>query len=138
MSGATPTYPITAVQDRLDLDLDGLKELLGISGTAEDVKLQLWLDTGKEEADAYCNNPFWEYDENFDYVDPPVELAIPNAIKTGIVEYVKAMREMAPVGVSEEEVGKLRVKYTRYATESDLLKDVARTWWRRHRLMPIG
>ncbi|MEO1268450.1 MAG: phage head-tail connector protein, partial [Myxococcota bacterium] len=133
----------TAVQTRLALDLSQLKELLGIAGTAEDTKLQLWLDSAKEEADSYLQNPFWQqevdaYSGLLIYSEPVVELPIPSTIKLGVVEFVKGMRSMAPVGVSEEEVGDLKRKYSRFATRDDLLREVRGTYWASHKLMTIG
>lgn len=132
-------YPITAVQDRLGLDLDGLKALLGITGDAENAVLQLWLDAALSAADEYLGNPFWQMERDevtgrLVYVEPVVELPIPASVKLGVVELVKGQREL-PGGVLEQKTAKLTVKY---ASREELLAAVQEQWWAPFRLIRIG
>lgn len=62
----------TAVQDRLELDLIELKELLGITTTDADLYLELTLRAAKSAADQYLANPFLAENEDLtadDYVN---------------------------------------------------------------------
>lgn len=66
--GDQVTYPITAVQDRLVLDLVELKALLGITEATLDTLLTLALDVAKEDADDWMQNPFLQR-VNLDWQD---------------------------------------------------------------------
>lgn len=72
--------PTTAVQDRLDLDLAGVKSLLGVVESDWDALITLYLDAAKERADTYMNNPFTSSDGT--------ELVIPSRVKLGVYEDV--------------------------------------------------
>lgn len=74
--------PTTAVQDRLDLDLAGIKGLLGVVENDWDALITLYLEAAKERADTYMNNPFTLSDGT--------ELSIPARVKLGVYEDVYA------------------------------------------------
>lgn len=142
---------VTAVQDRSIVDLDTVKAHLSITGTTYDVLLTLWLGAAKRAADEYCGHPHLERNEDFDtdcaisesnpfWADPEVELAIPEPVELGVIEYVTfhfAKRGRAG-NVTEEKVGDLQRKYSVFATVSDLLTYVQATYWKAYRLPVWG
>lgn len=73
---------VTAIQDRLALDLADAKAFIGVVEDDYDVQITLYLESAKEKADAYINNPFLDTDGS--------ELSIPSTIKEGVLEYVYA------------------------------------------------
>lgn len=64
-----------------------LKAYLGISGTAEDTNLQLWLEASAEMADQYL-------ERTFTYTAPEVPAdAVPKNVEIGCYEFCKFIRE---------------------------------------------
>lgn len=93
----------------MSLDLDGLKALLGMNSedSAHDTRLQVCLDAAKEEADAWCNNPFWQRELNtatgeYEYSAGPVELDIPSGVKLGVAEYARYLHEKRDWGLDRK------------------------------------
>lgn len=133
-----PTYPITAVTDRLSLDLAELKTLLGVSGSADDALLTLLLASAKEAADDFLQNPFYETDpeNDYNYKDPAVELAIPSRVKLGVVEWVRVTYQVkcAPIaGVQSRTRGQRAVSRRPL---NDALSEIEEAYWRPYRLQP--
>lgn len=75
-----PIFNFTAVQTRLVLDLTETKSLIGISVSTYDDILQIMLDSAKEAADNYMNNPFLN--------DDGTDGEIPSKVKLGVVRWV--------------------------------------------------
>lgn len=141
----------TAVTDRSTIDLATIKTLLGITGTAYDVLLTLWLSAAKSKADRFLNNPFLERNPDFDvelpisdtnpfWTEPVVELAIPADVDLGVVAYIEwhFLMKGRPKDLTEEKSGDLQRKYARYADVADLIAHVQATYWQGYRLSPWG
>lgn len=142
---------ITAVQDRSIVDLDAVKAHLSITGATYDLLLTLWLGAAKRAADEYCGHPFLERNADFDtdlpisdsnifWADPEVELAIPEPVELGVLEYVTFhwAKKGRAGNVTEEKVGDLQRKYSVFATVQDLLAYVQSTYWKAYRLPVWG
>lgn len=84
-----------------------LKAYLGVTGTAEDDNLQLWLTAAAEDCDFYTGNDFTDGDG-----DP---ITHPVSIRVGIYEWVKHFRSWYDpnrnAGATEISTGPLREKY---------------------------
>lgn len=91
----------TAVQDRSTIDLQVLKDLLGITGTDQDDALTRYLRAAKQEADRFLGNPFEEIevddcgmpvlDKALQPITTGVLLPIPEEVELGLVDYVRGM-----------------------------------------------
>lgn len=141
---STWPYP-TAVQDRLDLDLDELKSLLEITGSTQDAILQLRLDSAKEAADNFLNNHF----RNAAGEDIP----IPSNVKIGVVEYIRENMGLATTaatavsagGIKRERRDRIEVEYHAPGASSssgssastpDKLSPAVRGYWLQYRREP--
>lgn len=165
---------VTAIQDRLDLSVADCKELLGIplSNTSQDILIACTIEAGKQSADAFCNNPFWQrVDLPFDdlvnwrgnlsgasedilinsdvgttqrlphtlperYVQPTVDLAIPEMIRLGIVRMVQFQLTVRAPNIASERIGDWQQQYSSFVSEPDRMKHIQATYWRQWRLIP--
>lgn len=133
-----PTPPYTAVTDRLtSVDRDLVKGELGITGDALNDRLDRWIATAKDDADRYLNNPFIKRSSSapYDYIDPPVNVAIPGAVTDYIVDWCAFM-----VGGASR-TGIVRSERTRdlartYQTPDAARSGLQRLHLRRYRLLP--
>lgn len=82
-----------AVTDRSTVGLAELKSALGVTIPDYDDQLDAALVCAKEAADNYLNNPFLERDEDdpAEYVEPEVELPIPQLVEKGVIAYSAAL-----------------------------------------------
>lgn len=80
---------ITAIKDRLDIPVEEMKSYLKRKNFSkmEETILQSCLDSAKEQADAYCQNPFVKTDE--DGTEIPV--LIPQAVKIAVMQMASTM-----------------------------------------------
>lgn len=92
-----------AVEDRLTLTVTEVKNILGL-GDDRDQLLDLLIPAGKQIADAYLNNPFEDADGN--------ELAIPEAIKLGLVFWLEGELDRRPQGAIYVKTGDLAIRYS--------------------------
>lgn len=85
---------ITAIQDRLTIDLDEVKEFLRIdeSNTSFDVTLTTLIEASKQAADAYCQNEFLD--------DDGTELDIPAKVKFWCLTWIARHTERGPNGIT--------------------------------------
>jgi hypothetical protein len=76
---------ITAITDRLDLDVPTLKTYLKIENDLEDALLADMLAAAKLQADHYCQNEFLKDDGTTDI--------IPNAVRIAVLRIAGALYE---------------------------------------------
>lgn len=74
---------ITAIQDRLTITVTEMKDFLKITVTSsvDDSFLTSCIDSAKEQADFYCQNPFTVTDE----IGVVTEIAIPSSVKNAVM-----------------------------------------------------
>lgn len=120
-----------AVQDRLDVTLDELKNYLGIpvDEDDDDLILGLMLDAAKEAADAFLNNPFEELDGDGEVVERP----IPSMVKAGVIQWAAFNAVHRDPTITSRRASALAESYASKA-EGDM--NVRRTFWAPFRLMP--
>ncbi len=89
-----------------------IKAYLGVSGSAEDVKLQLYLAAAVDQGDAFCNNFFTDDD-----LVTGVDVAHEPQIKLGVFEFIKILRSSTNRGfaVTSRKTGDLSEGYA-YST----------------------
>ena len=80
---------ITAIKDRLDLDVESLKLYLKIDHADEDAQLEDLLAAAKLQADHFCQNNFNELGEDGE----EVPLDIPADIKIAVLRICAALYE---------------------------------------------
>jgi hypothetical protein len=84
-----------------------LKAYLGLTGSAEDAQLQLWLTSAAEDCDNYTGNDFTDADGS--------PITHPKSIELGIYEWVKNFRSWYDpernAGLSQVQTGPLREMY---------------------------
>ena len=96
----------TAIQERLDLTIDQVKEALHITGDSDDFVISTALEGARIDADAFVNNPFEDSDGN--------ELAIPKGITLGVIFMIKAalgIKDQSVLGVKSEKAGDVARTY---------------------------
>lgn len=145
---------IDAVQTRLALTVSDIKGYLSLDASW-DLRLELWLGAAKEDADLYLGNPFYERGEDGEYLDPIVELAIPNGVKLGVLEWIRAQAQfdntnaatgILPAGpVVKDKVRNVERQYAavtggaqRGGGLENALEQVRSQHWARYRLIQIG
>lgn len=122
---------IRAIQDRSTITRAIARSELRIPASVADSTLDRWLAAAKEQADAYCSNPFVERDpDTLDPLDPVVELPIPAAVEEGILEAIRSRYQATSVapGVASESVGGLSRSYTANAVAGDWYATARDLW----------
>lgn len=148
------------VKDRLDLTLDQLKSLLGISGSSLDSILTIQLSAAKQMADNYMNNPFLAVKSDYlseiksghglysrrpclnvrkkfdDIYDTEEELPIPDQVKMGVIEHVRAYLHITqtPYSVRTEKEGDLTRNYRDLGTAEKYIQE---TYYKNYRVFWI-
>lgn len=100
----------TAVQTRLSLTLDEVKEYLRVDTDAEDALIEDLLDAAKASADVFLNNPFLD--------SAGANAPIPGGVRVWVMKRAAAMFENRLEGAREDNVDGLgRVDYGRLLTD---------------------
>lgn len=135
----TPRDPTltTAVQERSVWNEDAVRcELGALVSAFSTVRLGLIVQSAKEQADRYLNNPFVTYDQ---YGEPDLEdpQPIPATVEEGVLEYVRGYvgKVRAAIGVTSETVDRLSRSYDPAAVHNAALF-AASPLWDSHRLTP--
>lgn len=88
-----------AVTDRLDLTVSDVKDYLKVSGNAEDSVIEILLESAKEAADEYLNNPFT--------ASSGEDLPIPNAVSLWCLQWCGRNYTRRSLGITSEDVDDL-------------------------------
>lgn len=116
-----------------------LKAYLGVSGSAEDASLQLWLASATDAADRFLNNDFVD--------DAGSDIPIPDAVRLGVFEWIRLARQtmgasglpIGAVAVASVKTGDLSESYTTVqpgggsGVSTDRLLDAVKEHWRNWR-----
>lgn len=95
----------TAVQDRLALSVAEVKSYLKIEEDGEDADVAILLQSAKEKADDFLNNPFLNADGT--------EKDIPDTVKLWCMKYCARHHRNRPEGLEEESLDELgRLKWS--------------------------
>lgn len=79
-----------AVADRLKLDLDEMKQYLGVaeSDDSQDEDIRCALDAAKDDADAFLCNPFFHLDIDGTVVEDPIPATVKQWVKRRVARYI--------------------------------------------------
>ena len=138
-----------------------LKTYLGITGSADDVRLEGWLTSAVAAADSYVGHPWLNQEENEDYPSSITPLRIrtrygvgiaeggdippPDAVRQGLLEWCRMAWEVfgptpRPFGLTNAKTGDLSESYavgTRVRGGNVSLQDITDTikpHWSRYRV----
>lgn len=121
----------TAIQDRLVLSIDQVKDALDITGDSDDFLLNTSLAAAKIDADAYCNNPFED--------DDGIELSIPETITIGVIFWIKTVlgiKDQSSIGVTAEKAGDVSRSFGVGLSGLIASNPQVRSYFEFHRLSP--
>ncbi len=103
-----------------------LKAYLGLTGSAEDAFLTLWLASAAEDCDDFVGPTAFEDDDG-------VDIAHPTKIRVGIYEWVGAMRawraRAGQAGLASVSTGNLSESYSADKEGARLARAVAASFW---------
>jgi len=115
-AGTEDQVAITAVQDRLTIDLESdVKPRLGLTTGDADTYLESLIVASKAAADGYCCNLFLDADGEED--------DIPEMVKVGCLKWIEATFLGSPFGVTSERARDLSRTY-----KDDPLSGALRYW----------
>jgi hypothetical protein len=121
-----------AVIERLDVDVGDAEAWPGMPASPDSDRVELLLTAAKALADEYLNNPFED--------DDGLELAIPDAVKVGVLVWVSEHYQFIPSSwnVTRVRTGDLEEwKSTGGANAPNMDPGGARPYWEPHRLVPL-
>lgn len=113
--GGETVPKVRAVQERLDLTVQEVRDWIADDGDAPETLLQALIDAAKEDADAYLNNPFLDEEGE---PEP-----IPAAVKVGVLKLIDHRYQRRTAGATHQTVTGLGT-----VIWSDALKDVQNDW----------
>ena len=121
-----------AIVDRLVLTITEVEEWLGLSSGSGGTKLDLILVAAKELADEYCNNPFTDSDD--------VELAIPSAVKVGVLQLIQDTWDdnisNGNLALKKKKAEGLEIEYMLNSTVKNYISSVVQNYLTQYRLVP--
>ena len=120
-----------AIVDRLVLTAAEAENWLGLSVGTGGTKLDLILAAAKEIADEFCNNPFVDADD--------VELAIPSAVKVGVLQLIKDTWDNNNIGnvdVKRRKAEGLEVEFMQKTSTINYMNNVVQNYLIQYRLVP--